>query len=103
MAQSGVFAVLKIESPYRAVFPGGRVPIVPFGFECDSPQESPLYILDVNRCTEEQIGSLAAVVAKTEGGTAEQVRGFLETQRRYPIGATQVKMVVFGKAREVVS
>jgi hypothetical protein len=84
---NGSFAVLKKESLFYSLFPEGRVPIFPLG------AEGVVYMMDVTRCTPDQITAVAEAVAKTLGGTPDEVKDFLMTDRRMPIRMSQVERV----------
>jgi hypothetical protein len=94
---AGAFAVLKKDSPFHSLFPAGWVPIFPLSPDQQilAGKESPVYLLDVNRCTEFQIRQLSVAVAKTRGGTAEKVRAFLEADRRLPLQISDVVRVEY--------
>ncbi|HAR45067.1 MAG TPA: hypothetical protein DCS05_02535, partial [Nitrospiraceae bacterium] len=79
----GAFAVLKKDSPFYSIFPAGWVPIFPpISEERLRPEgeASPMYVLDLRRCTEFQLQELAVAVSKAHGGTVARVRAFLDAE-----------------------
>jgi len=93
----GAFAVLKKESPFHSIFSEGWVPIFPISQERLrlAGEASPMYVLNLRDCTEFQLQQLSEAVAKTRGGTVEEVRAFLEAERRLPLQISDVVRVEY--------
>lgn len=91
----GAFAVLKKDNPFYSIFPAGWVPIFPISPErlALAGEASPMYVLRLRDCTDNQLQQLAEAVAKTRGGTVAEVRAFLEAERRLPLQISDVVRV----------
>jgi hypothetical protein len=92
------FAHLKDTSPFHGLFPRGKAPIVSFIAQralLNDIGMQPVYFLDVERCSPEQLEGVAKLVASLLGGAVEEV---LEQVRTHgmPIRESEVSFTSGG-------
>lgn len=94
--RKGNFAILKEESPFFGIFEGGNVPIknwlLPSRVELEGDCEREAYMLDVGRCSEEELGMVAEKVGQLFGAEVGEVLAEMK-KVGMPIRASQVASV----------
>ena len=101
MSLNKQFAQLRPESPFYEVFTKGLAPI-----KCSSGVVGPtmakldgfrdpeeVYMLDIARCTTEQIKKIAETISKHHKTSIAEVMDFINREKTMPIRASQVSFV----------
>jgi hypothetical protein len=90
----GNFVTLVRDSPFYAIFENGNAPvknwILPNEARLDGSAETEVYMLDVNRCTDEQLNAIADLIAAKFGASKAEVLDQIKS-RGMPIRASQVQ------------
>ena len=93
MSAKPMVVMLKESSPFAAIFPNGApvTTLTPVEFALIGSDETRGYLLDLKRCSDEQMTGLARMLAATAGTTLERVLTEILEQKGVPIRASQVK------------
>jgi hypothetical protein len=92
----GNFATLEKSSPFYPIFENGNAPIknwlLPNKASLEGSDETEVYMLDITRCTAEQIEAVAHVISAKFGAAKDEIVEQMKT-RGMPIRASQVATV----------